>query len=164
MNAFFIALFSVISDELGHSLDPTDLFHGHLFVCSPGGEDSSGPATGELGILFHAKAHPRDLQFLDPSPAVGDFNSQDLAYRDRNIMYLASQNRFFVLTPDPEHTEQARLLMDALPDTTVHLLMDNGDERSVAQASYAVDEDLFYALGEKVFDVNLIDDQLFFKP
>jgi hypothetical protein len=69
-----------------------------------------------------------------------------------------------VLTPDPHHVEETQLLQDPLPDTTMHVLINNGDSRTVAQASYAIDEDLFYALGEKVFDVNLIDDQLFFKP
>ena len=164
VNAFFTSLFSAINDELGHSLDPTDLFHGHLFVCGPDAEGGSGPRAGELGILFHAKAYPRDLHILNPSPVVGDFSTRDLAYRNRNILYLASQNQFFVLTPDPHQAEETRLLQDPLPDTTMHVLMNNGDSRTVAQASYAIDEDLFYALGEKVFDVNLIDGQLFFKP
>ena len=164
VNAFFTALFNAISDELGHRLDPTDLFHGHLFVCAPDTGGGYGPRDGELGILFHAKAYPHDLHMLNPSPVVGDFNTSDPLYRDRNILYLASQNRFFVLTPNPHQAAQALLLADPMPDTTIHLLMNNGDERSIAQASYAVDEELFYAQGEKLFDVNLIDGQLFFKP
>ncbi len=164
VNAFFTSLFTTINDELGHSLDPTDLFHGHLFVCGPDAEGGSGPRAGELGVLFHAKAYPRDLHILNPSPVVGDFNTSDPFYRNRNVLYLASQNQFFVLTPAPHNPEETQLLQDPLPDTTMHVLMNNGDSRTVAQASYAIDEDLFYALGEKVFDVNLIDDQLFFKP
>lgn len=138
-------------------ITPMDLFHGHVFSCGPSG--SVGPQGGELGILFHAREYPSDLE---PKGQHSGFTTLSPGYADRNLLFLASTGRVYTLdTRGENHALLSNLeLAPFLPPS-------QSPERI-----NAVDEGAFYGLGAKLPDVNLLpsdpvgggaNDHLFFK-
>lgn len=83
---FFCTLFRGVSSGTGHSLNKSDLWHGHLVQTRACG----------VCVVFHAKEYPRDLD-VDRSSAnkSGNFSSEDDAYRWRNVLWKASDNKIY---------------------------------------------------------------------
>jgi hypothetical protein len=101
-----------------HALSADDLSHGHVFAVDPRHrppERSSWPwgagAAGraELGVVFHAKEHPADLERPVEGGGRGGFDTSHPAYRARNLVWLASSNTVYVWRP-PLHTRWEGLL------------------------------------------------------
>ncbi len=83
---FFCLLFRNVAAATGHRLHKSDLWHGHLVQTRAGG----------VCIVFHCKEYPRDID-NDNSSAnrSGNFSSEDDAYRWRNVLWKASDNRIY---------------------------------------------------------------------
>jgi len=94
IDAFLRRIFRHI-ETLGLSVrvSTQDLFHGHIFVFPP----AAGGRSGELGIFFHAKEYPEDIP--DPKGVGSGFNTSSPGYANRNLLYLASTNRVYVVDP-----------------------------------------------------------------
>lgn len=91
--AFLTLLFDHIeSAGLSIEVSRQDLFHGHVFALPP-----KHAGSGELGILFHAKEYPEDL--YEPKGVDSGFTCDSPGYADRNLLYLASTNRIYVIDP-----------------------------------------------------------------
>ena len=112
---FFAGLFHHIARSSGCTLTSYDLYHGHCFVQTDGllgGSAAGGPA---VGVLFHAKEHPKELSHscdaIHPigSQAAGGARDQrigtqlsifDTGFSERNFVWLASTNTVHTLLPE----------------------------------------------------------------
>jgi len=90
-NYLIINLFQTISlseKSLGFpvKLSKYDLFHGHIFAIH-----TSEAALADIGILFHAKEYPGDLNLGNPeSEKNSPFTSKSPEFAYRNFIWLAS--------------------------------------------------------------------------
>jgi hypothetical protein len=126
---FFCILFRNVSAVTGHRLHKSDLWHGHLVQTRSGG----------VCIVFHAKEYPRDVD-VDRSSAnkSGNFSSEDDAYRWRNVVWKASDNRIYKIDAGVyKKSTQTLVHHSALFDNVIE---DVALEWDVIGAAYGVDK------------------------
>eukprot|EP01059_Diplonema_ambulator_P033454 TRINITY_DN69_c0_g1_i2.p1 TRINITY_DN69_c0_g1~~TRINITY_DN69_c0_g1_i2.p1 ORF type:complete len:304 (+),score=125.86 TRINITY_DN69_c0_g1_i2:46-912(+) len=92
LNSYFKMTFYNIKacmSSYGYSLQLSkfDLFHGHAFSFVRNNET-------DFGIVYHAKEYPEDLTWDRPGSG---FNTSDPSYPVRNIVWLASQSRPYII-------------------------------------------------------------------
>ncbi len=132
-----------------------DLFHGHVFFCPPDGP--TGPAGGDLGILFHAKEYPTDG---DDAGKAGDpgFAMGSAEYQDRNILYLLSRGRMWGLRANTAQggsaLNQPMLLQWVTYQQMAALGFAGGMHNPVTVN--AIDNGHFYEAGVRLPDVNVL--------
>jgi hypothetical protein len=82
-NQLFIKHFMHLNSVRSLHLSPHDLFHGHLITYTEGHKLS-------LGIVFHAKEYPRDLEAIKNNYQVLEetFTTNSSAFSERNFIYL----------------------------------------------------------------------------
>eukprot|EP00041_Stephanoeca_diplocostata_P033094 m.1083336 g.1083336 ORF g.1083336 m.1083336 type:complete len:1034 (+) comp24269_c1_seq9:571-3672(+) len=118
---FVRELFHRVASATGSSLAAHDLYHAHLLVDIIDDDGAStkvpaknSPSKVDLGFLFHAKEHPKEFTLSsteippiganvvggDVDPRIGTNTSVfDVDYCKRNVLWLASTNRLYVLLP-----------------------------------------------------------------
>ena len=84
---FLYDLFNAVSGKCGHSLTRYDLWHGHFVDMGQSG----------VGIVFHAKEQPADIQTDAVDNSKSPFRSTDAAFNGRNVLWFAASNRFYAL-------------------------------------------------------------------
>lgn len=144
VQGFLRGIFQHVADAgLGIGIGTQDLYHGHMFGIPPGeGGD------GELGILFHAKEHPQDIP--DGKGVGSGYTTASPEYANRNLLYLASTNRVYVIDPRGENRcLLANLENEAFIPPAFH-----------PDRVKAVDESGFSELGVQLPDVNLLPTDL----
>eukprot|EP01059_Diplonema_ambulator_P033455 TRINITY_DN69_c0_g2_i1.p1 TRINITY_DN69_c0_g2~~TRINITY_DN69_c0_g2_i1.p1 ORF type:complete len:290 (+),score=134.65 TRINITY_DN69_c0_g2_i1:51-920(+) len=92
LNSYFKSIFWDIKACMwwyGYSLDISkfDLFYGDAFSFVRDNKT-------DFGIVFHAKEFPEDLSYGHPGSG---FNTSDPSYAVRNIVWLASQSRPYII-------------------------------------------------------------------
>jgi hypothetical protein len=120
--SFFADLFCHVAHVGEYALAGHDLYHGHVFAGAAG-----------VGLLLHAKEHPREytasctaIHTIGDARAGGPNGDArmgtttsvfDSDYHMRNVVWLAGQNRCFVLNPRAQEFPHEALSFGS-PDAT----------------------------------------------
>jgi hypothetical protein len=126
---FFCMLFREVRDRTGHQLNKSDLWHGHLVQTRASG----------VCVVFHAKEYPKDVD-VDRSSAnkSGNFSSEDDAYRWRNVLWKASDNKIYKIDAGV-YRQSTQTLVHRSP-LFDNVIEDVAQEWDLIAAAYGVDK------------------------
>ena len=128
------------------TISDLDLFHGHLFRLSH--------EQPELLIVFHAKEYP--IEIPNPEGKHGGFSTESSEYQRRNILYLSSTAKIYILHGNTSSFWQSLIIPEGIEEVEL---------RDIFRQANTLQTEHFSTFTETLGDVNYFPShspQLFF--